>query len=115
MATRPRSTWRCGCSARTAAPARSRIPNAVDFLETRRGSAWADELARAATGRLEIGSLRRTATSPTERAELAFYTATLSLGSPPPERVRALLEEVVDSDLILVFEREAARVRLSKP
>jgi tetratricopeptide (TPR) repeat protein len=90
-------------------------PNAVEFLESRRGSAWADELARAATGRLEIGSLRRTATSPTERAELAFYTATLDLGSPPPERVRALLEEVVDSDLILGFEREAARVRLSAP
>jgi len=87
----------------------------VDLLNSRGGHAWSDDLARAATGRLELQSLTRTARSPTERAELAYYTATLSLGEPAPARVRELLEEVVRSDLILVFEREAARVRLSSP
>lgn len=88
---------------------------AIEYLETRRGGAWFDELARAATGRIELTALARTARSPTERAELAFYTATLSLGAPPPKRVRELLEQVVASDLILVYEREIARRRLSAP
>jgi tetratricopeptide (TPR) repeat protein len=90
-------------------------PAAVELLEGRAGTAWSDALARAATGRIGVAALARRATSATERAELAFYTATLSLGAPAPARVKELLEEVVRSDLILVFEREIARNRLSSP
>jgi tetratricopeptide (TPR) repeat protein len=101
--------WLLGEARRTgAAPDRL----ALELLESRRGGAWVDALARAATGRITPGELAASARSPTERAELAFYTATLALGAPPPARVRALLEEVVRSNLILVFEREAARRRL---
>ena len=101
--------WVLGEARRTgAAP----DPLAFELLQSRRGTAWADALARAATGRLSPHELAQAARSPIERAELAFYTATLALGAPAPARVRALLEEVVRSDLILVFEREAARKRL---
>lgn len=87
---------------------------AVDFLAARRGEAWSDALARVAAGKQDVDSLEAAARSPSQRAELAFYTATLALGAPSKERVKKLLEQVVDSDLILDFEREAARRALSR-
>lgn len=89
-------------------------PAAVEFLAARRGPGWADALARVAAGKQDLDSLEAAARSPSQRAELAFYTATLALGGPSPAQVKKLLEQVVDSDLILGFEREAARRDLSR-
>jgi tetratricopeptide (TPR) repeat protein len=88
---------------------------AVDYLASRTAATWPDELARAATGRLDLPALTAAARSPIQRAELAFYTATLELGRPPAAQVRRLLEQVVQAELVLVFEHQAARARLATP
>jgi len=88
-------------------------PLAVEYLEARDGVLWHDEMARLATGRVTVADLSRRAATRARKAELASYTAVLGLGPEGPARpdaeVRALLEHVVETDMVLFFEYEMAR------
>jgi tetratricopeptide (TPR) repeat protein len=88
-------------------------PLALEFLQGRDGALWHDEMARLATGRVTVAELERRAATRGRKAELAYYTAVLGLGpegaARPDKEVRALLEHVVETDMILFFEYEMAR------
>ena len=92
-------------------------PLAVEYLQGRDGVLWHDEMARLATGRVAVGDLERRAATRGRKAELAYYTAVLGLGADgerPPAEIRALLEHVVETDMVLFFEYEMARHWLAK-
>jgi tetratricopeptide (TPR) repeat protein len=88
-------------------------PLAVEYLANRDGVLWHDDMARLATGRIGVAELQARATTRGRKAELAYYTAVLGLGEGgaqrPPAEVRALLEHVVATDMVLFFEYEMAR------
>lgn len=88
-------------------------PLAIEYLQGRDGVLWHDDMARLATGRVDIAELERRAATRGRKAELAYYTAVLGLGPDgadrPPAEVRALLEHVVETDMVLFFEYEMAR------
>ncbi len=85
-------------------------PLATEFLESRDGGQWHDEMARLATGRISLADLEARATSRGRKAELAYYKAVLGLGGPRPEdETRALLEDVVGTGMVTFFEYDLAR------
>jgi hypothetical protein len=88
-------------------------PLAVEYLGERDGGLWHDELARLATGRVGVAELAGRAHSRARKAELAYYTAALGAGEAgggrPPAEIRALLEHVVATDMVLFFEYDMAR------
>jgi tetratricopeptide (TPR) repeat protein len=88
-------------------------PLAIEYLTGRDGVLWHDDMARLATGRIGVAELQARATTRGRKAELAYYTAVLGLGEGgaqrPPAEVRALLEHVVETDMVLFFEYEMAR------
>jgi tetratricopeptide (TPR) repeat protein len=86
---------------------------ALAFLRGRTGALWYDELARYATGRAGLAALEDRATTRGRRAELWYYEAVL--GDPGGERaVRALLERVVKTDMLLFFEYDMAKFWLGE-
>ncbi len=92
-------------------------PLVVEFLEGRDGLLWHDDMARLATGRITREALAARAHTRGRRAELAYYTAVLGLGADgavrPDAEVRALLEGVVATDMVMFFEYEMARAYLA--
>ena len=90
---------------------------AADFLASRRGDLWYEQLAKAATNRLSFEALRAAATTGPRKGELAFYGAVLGLD---PEAVTAagkkkLLQQAIDAKLIFDAEYDLARRYLSTP
>jgi tetratricopeptide (TPR) repeat protein len=90
---------------------------ANDYLAGRHGDLWYEQLAEAATGRLELSVLARAATTAPRQAELAFYGVVLGLdpGSASPEVARKKLIEVVESGVVMDAEYDLARQYLSQP
>jgi tetratricopeptide (TPR) repeat protein len=90
---------------------------ANDYLAGRHGDLWYEQLAEAATGRLELSVLARAATTAPRQAELAFYGVVLGLdpASASPEVARKKLIEVVESGVVMDAEYDLARQYLSQP
>jgi tetratricopeptide (TPR) repeat protein len=88
-------------------------PLAFDFLTTRDGKLWYDELARFAIGRGEVAPLRARADTRGRQAELFFYSAAFARPeSQTVGEVRSLLKQVIDTNTVLFFEYEMAKRRL---
>jgi tetratricopeptide (TPR) repeat protein len=89
---------------------------ALEYLASRQGDLWYEQLAEAATGRIELPALRAAATTGPRKVELAFYSAVLGLGpdATTPAGARKLLEEVVDAKLVMDAEYDLARQYLTK-
>jgi tetratricopeptide (TPR) repeat protein len=84
-------------------------PLAVEFLAKRDGALWHDDMARLATGRVQVAELEPRATNRARRAELEYYTAMLGLGGDARADIRALLEEVISAEAVLYPEYDMAR------
>lgn len=108
------SLWIVGAAVRAGEP-RDRL--ATEYLAGRRGDAWAERLAKLASGRMTFAELRPLATTGPRRAELAFYGAIL--GADPaaatPAGRHKLFEEVVAAHMVLDAEYDLARVYLQQP
>jgi tetratricopeptide (TPR) repeat protein len=89
---------------------------ATEYLAGRHGDLWYEQLAEAATGRLEIAQLAQAATTAPRQAELAFYGVVLGLDpeSATPTGARKKLREVVDARLVMDAEYDLARQYLSQ-
>jgi tetratricopeptide (TPR) repeat protein len=89
--------------------------HALEFLRSRRGHLWHDKLARYLMEQSAGGDeVRRAATTRGRRAELLFYGAALGPESRDPERAREMFQEVVESNMVLFFEYEMAKRRLTR-
>ncbi|HWN66712.1 MAG TPA: hypothetical protein VNM90_03670, partial [Haliangium sp.] len=88
-------------------------PLAHAFLRGREGTLWYDELARYATGRVGLSALESRASTRGRRAELRYYEAVLGEAGSE-SAVRALLESVLDTDMVLFFEYDMAKYWLSE-
>jgi tetratricopeptide (TPR) repeat protein len=88
---------------------------AVEYLANRHGDLWYEQLAEAATGRLELAKLTAAATTGSRRAELAFYTAVLNLDGASRPAHRAQLHGVVEAGLVMDAEYDIARQYLATP
>jgi tetratricopeptide (TPR) repeat protein len=84
------------------------------LLAGRTSHLWHDQLARLATGRATVDSLLPRATTRGHRAELYYYAAVLGDARRDPPRARALLEQVVATDMLLYFEYEMAQRWLAR-
>jgi hypothetical protein len=84
-------------------------PLARDFLASRDGTLWYDDLARYATGRMTLEALRARATTRSRRAELLYYQAVLGTDRRHPDQSRRLLQGVVATEMVLFFEYDMAR------
>jgi tetratricopeptide (TPR) repeat protein len=84
-------------------------PLALDFLSSRDGTLWYDDLARYATGRMNLAALRARATTRSRRAELLYYQAVLGTDRRHPDQSRRLLQGVVATEMVLFFEYDMAR------
>ena len=105
------SLWIVGEAVRAGEP-RDRL--ATDYLASRHGDVWYEQLARLAAGKLAFADLRALATTGPRRAELAFYGAVLGLdpaAATPAGRTR-LLQSVVAAHLVLDAEYDLARMYL---
>lgn len=83
-------------------------PRAQAFLESVDGDKWYQQLARWATGRTDDAALERRARSDGERCELDFYRAMHRLGEGHADDAHALLQAVVDSNMMAFFEYDMA-------
>ena len=83
------------------------------FLEGRDGPLWYDALARYATERMQHDDLVARARTRGRQAEMWYYEAVLG-ETQDPEQVRALLQRVLDSGMVLFFEYDMARSRLGE-
>ena len=102
------SLWILGEAARTGEP-RDRL--ATEYLAGRRGDAWYEQLAQLAAGKRTLAEVRTRAVTGPERAELAFYGASLGLdpaAATPAGRDR-LLAAMVAAHLVLDAEYDLAR------
>jgi len=97
--------------------AEPRDHQAVDYLASRHGELWYEQLAEAATGRLDFAQLRAAATTGPRKAELAFYGVVLGLDpeAAAPAHARKLLIEVVEAGLVMDAEYDLARQYLATP
>jgi hypothetical protein len=88
-----------------------------EFLASRQGDLWYEQLAQAATGRLDYAALRAAATTAPRQAELAFYSVTLGFDpdAKTPAAARKKLEQVVDAHLVMDAEYDLARQYLARP
>jgi tetratricopeptide (TPR) repeat protein len=88
-----------------------------EYLSSRHGDLWYEQLAEAATGRLAFPALRSTAATEPRQAELAFYGVMLGLDPQSATRAgaRKLLSSVVDARLVMDAEYDLAREYLSQP
>ncbi len=94
-----------------------RDPQANDYLASRQGHLWYELLAQAATGRVDLATLRNAAVTGPRQAELAFYSVTLGLdpAAATPAGARKLLQQVVDAHLVMDAEYDLARQYLAQP
>lgn len=108
------SLWIVGAAARAGEP-RDRL--ASDYLAGRKGDAWAERLARVASGTLTFAELRPLATTGPRRAELAFYGAILGVdpAAATPAGRHKLFAEVVAAHMVLDAEYDLARMYLQQP
>lgn len=90
---------------------------AGEYLASRHGDTWYEQLARTATGRMSFAALRASATTGPRRAELAFYGAVLGFhpDAATPAGRKKLLEQVVAAQVVLDAEYDLARSYLSAP
>ncbi len=94
-------------------------PFVSDFLHSRRGRLWPDDLARYASGRISLRTLELRANSPAKWTELNYYVAVLEpLVGPTstPSKQHKQREQrkqrfcrVIKSHRILVFEYQLAQ------
>ncbi len=82
--------------------------HAVDYLATRDGTAWHDDLARFATGKLDRDGLAARATTRGRQAKLLYYEA-LFRAIPDPRSVECSMRSVLDTDMVMVFEYDMAK------
>jgi len=89
----------------------------VEYLQARHGDLWYEQLAEAATHRLELSVLKAAANTAPRHAELAFYTVTLGLDPAIRDRAaqQKLLQETVDAQLLMDAEYDLARQYLASP
>jgi tetratricopeptide (TPR) repeat protein len=108
------SLWILGEATRTGA-ARDRL--ASDYLASRTGDVWYEQLAQLAAGKLAVADVRRLATTGPRRAELAFYGAVLGFdpAAATPAGRHKLLEQVVAAHLVFDAEYALARIYLQQP
>lgn len=95
----------------------TRDRQAFEYLASRQGDLWYEQLAQAATGRIELAQLRAAANTGPRQAELAFYSVVLGLdpAASTPEGARKLLAQVVDAHLVMDAEYDLARQYLAHP
>lgn len=88
-------------------------PLALEYLASRNGRLWYDDLARLATGRIDREALAERAHTRGQRAELLYYGAVLDdrLSS---KDIRAVMQSVIDTDMVLFYEYEMAQYWLSE-
>ena len=107
------SLWLVGDARR-----RGGVPDrlALEYLSGRHGDLWYEQLAEAATHRLDFTALRASATTEPRRVELVFYGTTLGLdpATAKPAAARAALEDVVRSGLVLDAIHDLAEQYLAK-
>jgi tetratricopeptide (TPR) repeat protein len=100
------SLWVIGEARRSG---RREDPLALSYLSERKGPLWYDELARFASGHTGEARLSARATTRGRRAEMLFYTAMLGASRQDPVAMRALLRDVVASDMVMFFEYDMAK------
>jgi tetratricopeptide (TPR) repeat protein len=88
-------------------------PLAVRYLASRSGRLWHDELARFASGLEGFEPLRRLATTRAQRASLMYYAAVLDADSDP-QRAQRLLEQVLATDMVQLYEYDMAKQWLNQ-
>lgn len=88
-------------------------PFSVEYLASRNGRLWYDDLARLATGRVELETLKKRANTRGRRAELLYYAAVLDK-SLDSDAIRAIMQQVIDTDMVLFYEYEMAQYWLSE-
>jgi tetratricopeptide (TPR) repeat protein len=108
------SLWILGEAKRLGEP-RDRL--AGDYLASRRGTLWYEQLAQVASGHLTLDALRAAATTGPRKGELAFYGAVLGFDprAATPDGRRKLLREAVDARVIFDAEYDLARMYLAEP
>lgn len=92
--------------------AREPDPLAVEYLASRKGRLWHHVLARYATGQIDFATLERQAKTRGQRAEILYYSAVL--GNAGQASVRAALENVIATDMVLFYEYDMAKHWLSQ-
>jgi tetratricopeptide (TPR) repeat protein len=95
----------------------ARDRQAVDYLASRHGDLWYEQLAEAATGRLDFAALRANANTAPRQAELAFYGVVLGLDpeAAAPVYAKKKLVEVIEAGLVMDAEFDLARLYLAGP
>jgi tetratricopeptide (TPR) repeat protein len=88
-------------------------PNALEYLKTRDGKLWHDQLARFAVGQTAYEPLFERANTRGRRAELYYYTAMLKTAETDPKGARGLLQNVLATDMLLFFEYDMAKYLLA--
>lgn len=108
------SLWVLGDARRRGEPPDRQV---VEYLQARHGDLWYEQLAEAATHRLDLAALKAAATTAPRHAELAFYTVTLGLDPTIHDRAaeQKLLQETVDAQLVMDAEYDLARQYLASP
>jgi len=108
------SLWIVGEAVRTGEP-RDRL--ATEYLASRRGSVWYEQLAQLAAGKRTLAELRALATTGPRIAELTFYGVSLGLdpAAATPAGRRKLLQDVIAAHLVLDAEHDLARRYLEQP
>jgi tetratricopeptide (TPR) repeat protein len=108
------SLWIVGEAVRSGEP---RDRQASEYLASRRGDLWYEQLAQLAAGKHSLAELRAVATTGPRRAELAFYGAILGLdpAAATPAGRHRMLEAVVAARLVLDAEYDLARRYLAQP
>lgn len=106
--------WVVGEAHRRGAP---RDRQAVEYLASRQGDLWYELLAKAATGRTDLATLRAAAITAPRKAELVFYSVVLGLDpeAATPAGARKLLTQVVEAKLVMDAEYDLARRYLARP
>jgi hypothetical protein len=87
---------------------------AYDYLASRHGDLWYEQLAEVATGRRELAQLAVAATTGPRKAELAFYGTVLGLDpeAATPEGARKKLAEVIAHRMVMDAEYDLAQLYL---
>ena len=88
-------------------------PLVLEYLGGRDGRLWHDQLARLATGRAEVTALEQKATTRGRRAELLYYSGVLD-DSLDADAMRAVLQTVVETDMVSFYEYEMAKYWLAE-
>ena len=87
--------------------------HAWNYLNSRTGPIWYDQLAQFATGRMSAQTLRQKAHRRTQQAEMLYYLAVLSHPAKTAAESRRLLQQVLQTQAIIFFEYEMAKQRLT--